>query len=283
MKRFHLHILLTFFYLITISIAFAEDLESGSKDFPLSNDLKETINLFLDGSYLQFQAITNQITFPIGVGATYYLLKDDQKHDKDWQQSISKNEQHSYMKIISDSAIVMNFPIFHFGAYYYGVKNSDSKMIQFSKELTASMYLALAEAGVISHINLHDRPDQESAGFWETAFRGSSSFPSGHAVPYDVLFFKTFQFYGPKYALIPGALAFLTSYERVVDDKHYISDVVASLFISFWASEGVRLAAKKDDTNVYYKKLFEHDFKLAVIRRSFGKNDLLMPTVILNF
>ncbi len=46
------------------------------------------------------------------------------------------------------------------------------------------MYLADLETMLISHLPVHDRPRTDHLEFSEKAFRGDSSFPSGHVIPY---------------------------------------------------------------------------------------------------
>ena len=58
-----------------------------------------------------------------------------------------------------------------------------------------------------------------------------------------------------------------TAYERVHGEKHYISDVVASGFLSFLACEGVSVATGYKRHHPVYKWIFDHDFSLDYIRK----------------
>jgi membrane-associated phospholipid phosphatase len=103
----------------------------------------------------------------------------------------------------------------------------------------------MAESGLMSFIDIHERPRTDHTTFWEEAFRGNSSFPSGHVIPFSMLTFKVLQFYGPYAAIAPAAAALVVAFERINSEKHWSSDVIAGIGLSYFASEGVRLAANK--------------------------------------
>ena len=221
--------------------------------------LKSSLTYFVEGSYMQFTAKNNLYYAAAAAPSLWYSFKEDDR--------ISANERKKhipkYMKISSDLAPVLSFPIIPMSFFYYGVKTDNSKSVQFAKETFAAMYLALLESAAISVIDVHERPDKRGLSKWETNFRGDSSFPSGHVVPYAVLALKTLQFYGPYYAIAPTALLLATSVQRVRDGKHYLSDVVGGIFLSAFAAEGVRKAANYQDTNVVYKVLFERNLRVG--------------------
>ena len=123
--------------------------------------------------------------------------------------------------------------------------------------------MALLESAALSVVHIHERPKIDKLSKWETNFRGSSSFPSGHVIPYAVITLKTFQFFGPYYAILPVALLAATSVQRVRDGKHYLSDVVGGFFLSAFASEGVRKAANYQNNNLIYKAVFDHNFRIG--------------------
>ena len=133
-------------------------------------------------------------------------------------------------------------------------------------EYMSSMYLALGESALLSFVPIHERPDKENLSNWETGFRGKSSFPSGHVIPYYGLFFKTLQFYGPYWSIPPAILSVWAAMQRVRSGRHYTSDVVGSFFLMAFASEGVRHAANYDKNHSFYKWIFEHDATLSVIK-----------------
>ena len=166
---------------------------------------------------------------------------------------------HKYIDIIGDLGVVTNFPILPLAWWYYAKYTDNNKHRQFAMEYTATLYLALAESGILSYIPIHERPVTTDISFWEEAFRDDSSWPSGHVIPYMALFFKTLQFYGPYWSLIPLALTYFGSLQRIRDGKHWPSDVIGSFFITAFASEGVRAAAKYKNNHPFYKWIFEHE------------------------
>ena len=139
-------------------------------------------------------------------------------------------------------------------------------MMQFMMEYASAMYLTLAETGILSYIQIHKRPSPHNISFWEKEFRGNSSWPSGHIVPYSALFFKTLQFYGPAWSTIPLALTLMSSLQRMQDGKHYLSDIVGAFFLSAIASEGVRKVANYNGNHGFYKRWIEHEAKVGMLR-----------------
>ena len=140
-------------------------------------------------------------------------------------------------------------------------------MVRYAMESFSTMFLAMIETGILSYaINVHQRPT-EASNVWEKNFRGDSSWPSGHVIPYTTLFLKTFQFYGPWWSLIPGVLMVATGYERVASGKHYLSDVIGGFFITLFASEGVRVAGKYQDNHPVFKWIYENDLKVGYLRK----------------
>ncbi len=225
-------------------------------------DLYSTIGLFLKGSYGQFSETSNIGYGVAGVGASWYSFE----HDQRLSDNARAKRLPSHIDFVGDLGIALNFAILHIGLYYIGQKNNDTKLMQFSMEYMAAMYLTLAETGLLSYISVHERPNQSDLSKWETEFRGSSSWPSGHIVPYAALFFKTLQFYGPAWSTIPAVLTLWSSMQRVREGRHYMSDVVSAFFLTALASEGVRAAANYESNHPFYKWVFEHEAKVGVLK-----------------
>lgn len=224
-------------------------------------DGKKTLSLMKDGALLQFQTKTNLYALPLVAGTLWYSFEEDKRittHER--SKKISKPVQ-----LAGDFAVVANFPLIPIGAYAFGRKYQDEKLVQFSMEYFATLYLSLLESAAMSLIPIHERPDQTNLSPWETNFRGKSSFPSGHVIPYSALMFKTFQFYGPAYAVVPGILTVLASKQRVQDGKHYLSDVVGGIWLSYFASEGVRAANKYSGNSAIYKEYFEGQLEVGIL------------------
>lgn len=231
--------------------------------YSVKDDFLESLKWTYQGSYKQFQGTQNLIFAGLAVLSSAYFIHNDERIS---QKAVKKHQNEKIFRAISDSSIFFNTPVMPFFFYSLGAINQDSHMIQFSKEYFAALNLSLVEAAVISAVPVHQRPDQKELTFWEKAFRGQSSFPSGHVVGYTVLGFKSLQFYGPHYALLPFVLATATAFERVHAEKHYVSDVVASGFLSFLASEGVRYAAGYKQNHPVYEWIFNHNFSINYIR-----------------
>ncbi len=224
--------------------------------------LKETAEFFLHGSVEQFRTRSNLYYMGAALPSTYWAFEED-KRLSDLQRSKKLRKVYD---ITGDLGILFNSPLVPVSLYYLGQKNSDNHLIQFSKEYMAAMYLTLIETGIISYIPGHERPNKEGQSVWETAFRGENSFPSGHIVPYSVLFFKTFQFYGPYWSIIPATLTYFSILQRVREGRHYVSDVLGAFWLSAFASEGVRQYAKYKKNHPVYQFIFERNVQVSYIR-----------------
>jgi undecaprenyl-diphosphatase len=223
--------------------------------------LKTSFTYLLKGASLQFQEKNNLAYASVAAPVLWFSFNEDKRISKNARlKTIPK-----YMQLTSDLSPVLGLPLVSLATYSYGLKNNNSTMIQFAEEYFASLYLAFAESALLSLVYIHERPSTEHLSKVETSFRGKSSFPSGHVIPYATLAFKTFQFYGPYTAILPTALLFLTSVQRVRDGKHYLSDIVGGVFLSAFASEGVRSAAHFSGNDPTYKFIFERNFTVGYV------------------
>jgi len=258
----------TFFLLISSCLWASDSSKEAKKEVGAWDDLKESMSYLVHGSYLQFTTKNNLYYAAGGVPLVWYAFE----HDKRINNRYGSRDVPKIIDLVGDASVLFNFPVLPIGFYYLGKKTNNNHHVQFAKEYLASMYLALFESGLLSYVPVHERPNTEGISFWEKEFRGNSSWPSGHVIPYMTLFFKTMQFYGPKWAAIPLALSIMSSIQRVKDGKHWLSDVTASFLFSAWASEGVRKAAGYKKNHPFYKWVFEHEASLGVIRDrdSFG-------------
>lgn len=246
-----------FLFLFLSTNSFAEELNKEV----YWNGLKKSFGYLYQGSYLQFQEKTNLYYLGAAVPSLWYSFDQDKRISANAQtKNIPK-----LMEITSDLAPVLSFPLISLATYSYGVKHDNQKMVQFAQEYFGAMYLALLESAAISLIDVHERPSTKGLSKIETSFRGKSSFPSGHVIPYATLAFKSFQFYGAYAAIAPTGLFLLTSIQRVRDGKHYLSDVVGGFFLSAFASEGVRRAGNYHDNDPAYKFLFERNMAMGII------------------
>ena len=225
-------------------------------------DTKVTIKWMLKGSYMQFQESNNLYYLGVGAASSWYAFEND---DRLAALAQTKNI-HNFVDHVGDAGVFFSFPFAAMGVWYYGKKTNNTKLMQFMMEYSSAMYLSLAESGLLSYIQIHKRPTSDNISFWEKEFRGNSSWPSGHIIPYSTLFFKTLQFYGPAWAMIPLGFTVIAGMQRMQDGKHFFSDIVGAFFFSAFSSEGVRRAANYSGNHDFYKRWLEHDVQLGIIR-----------------
>jgi|GEM_PF-640189 len=249
------------------------------------NDFKNTGHLMWRGASRQFGQKTNLYYLGMGVPATWYAFE----HDKRISNHYMTGNVPWYLNLAGDLGVVFNFPVVSIGLWYWGGTKGDSKLQNFAMELAATTYLTLVESGAMSYVMVHRRPNEQNLSMWETDFRGKSSFPSGHVVPYAALFFKTLQFYGPGASLGPFGLYVMASMQRIADGKHYLSDVVGAFFLAGIASEGVRAAANHNENlHPFYRWWAQHDVNIGISRvrwpdaRESGPG-VLMPTFSMTY
>lgn len=216
------------------------------------SDFKTALRYMWEGSYTQFTLKQNAIWLGVSAPFLYYSFDQD-----DHVASRYKNHQKDdYDRLLEAISIASAFPLFHVGSYLVGKKRGDDKLVSFSIELFSTTYLVMIESGLLSHIQIHRRPDESNINFWEKRFRGDSSFPSGHIVPMMALTIKSLQYYGPMASLAPAVLTFLLAQERLRNRKHHLSDVVGAVFLTIFASEGVRVASQKNYQSSWHEWLF---------------------------
>lgn len=249
-----------FFIISALSMLFSRNISAAELDAQTSwEGLKSSMTYLYQGSYLQFTEKNNLYIAAAAAPSLWYSFEEDKRISMNARtKSVPK-----YMQVTSDLAPLLSLPLIPMAFFSYGIKKDDERAVQFAKETFATMYLALLESVVLSTVPVHERPDSRNLSKVEKSFRGSSSFPSGHVIPYAAFALKTFQFYGPYYAIVPSALYVATSIQRVRDGKHYLSDVVGSFFLTAFASEGVRKAADYKGNNLVYRSLFEHNFRIG--------------------
>jgi undecaprenyl-diphosphatase len=251
MKR----IIVLFFIIINLNTN-AEELPSSPRP-SAGQDLVTSLKWLVQGSYKQFNK-NNLYTLGVAVPVTWYSFKQDDYVEA----SVQGKTPSDAIEWVSDASVFFATPVLQVGLYYIGRGNEDQKMMQYAMEMFSTTYLAFAETFILSFIDVHHRPNSEYLDDLES-IRGPSSFTSGHIIAYTTLFSKTLQYYGPWWSLLPLSAAVITGYERVVSQKHYLSDVVGGFFLTLFASEGVRVASQRKDNNPVFKFIFEHDVKLS--------------------
>ncbi|TDJ05377.1 MAG: hypothetical protein E2O68_06565, partial [Deltaproteobacteria bacterium] len=177
---------------------------ANEDEFPQDTVWKDFLTSVIwigEGLYKQFNT-TNAIQAGVAVPLTWWAFERD---DEVLKRTMGKDIG-GFVKGVSDSAVIASFAVYQIGFYIWGRSTDDSKMVRYAMESFSSMYLAMLETAILSYaIDVHERP-VESSEVIEDIFRGQSSWPSGHMIPYSTLFLKTFQFYGPWWSLIPGTL-----------------------------------------------------------------------------
>lgn len=240
------------------------------------DDAWRSFGLIFEGFYKQFQVKNNLYYLPPAIGATWYAFENDKNNSERAQRM----KLRGHVDFVGEMGVPLNFPIISLGAYAWAAHTNDNHLAQFAMEYFATLYLTLGESALISFIDIHERPvADENLNFWETTFRGDSSFPSGHVMPYTTLFFKTLQFYGPAWSIIPFGLTVMASQQRVRDGKHYLSDVVGAFFLTAFASEGVRYANNYSGNHPFYQRVFERNIHVGLT----SYNGTLGPMVSWDF
>lgn len=117
-------------------------------------------------------------------------------------------------------------PFFALGMYLVGYQS-------FAKSVFICQSVALILSGIMSFIPFHERPSKDNLTFWDTRFRGPSSFPSGHVIPYTVLTYYSFKHFGVLIALLFFIFLACTIYERLIRKRHYLIDILGGVLLSF--------------------------------------------------
>jgi hypothetical protein len=266
MKKYF--IVLTLFF---ASLSHAELIATGNR----LEDAHSTFKLFYRGAVDQFRAKNNLYYAGAAVAPLWYSFDQD-KRLSDLARSKKMNKA---VEIVGELGVVVAFPALQWGVYELARNKNNTHLMQFMMEYTATVYMVLIESALLSVIDIHERPETSETNFWEKAFRGNSSFPSGHMVPYAALAFKTLQFYGPWWSIAPFGLTAMASLQRVQDGKHYTSDVVGSFFLAAFASEGVRLASQYRHNHPFYQWLYEREAQVSFIQHE----GVLGPALVFKF
>lgn len=238
-------------------------------------DLGTTFKLFTHGFVQQFQTPSNLFYAGLAAPALWYTFREDDR----LSDLARSKEMKKSVDFVGEFGVALGFPLFQLGVYEVARRRESTHVMQFMMEYTATVYLAYLESAALSLIPIHERPETSESNFWEKAFRGKSSFPSGHMIPYAALAFKTLQFYGPWWSLPAFALTTMASLQRVQDGKHFTSDVVGSLFLVAFAAEGVRRAGGHPNNHPFYRWAFEREFSMGVTRYE----DAIGPRVSFKF
>src|SRR5574343_227018 len=142
------------------------------------SDFLTSMKWLVQGSYKQFNK-NNLYTLGVAVPATWYAFnQDDYVFNSTQGKSVSDTVQ-----FVSDASVFFATPVLQAGLYFIGRGNENSKMMQYAMEMFSTTYLAFSETFLLSYIDVHERPDNESLDDLEN-LRGPSSFTSGHMIAY---------------------------------------------------------------------------------------------------
>ena len=223
-------------------------------------DFKTSFSWIFKGGVNQFRTKSSLYILAAGAPALWYAFEEDKEYA---QKNRTKGKPPGWIRSFHGISVASTFSIQSFALYSISHWSDNEKLRMYAMELFAATNLTLAETFLFSFIPIHERPDTSDLSHWETNFRGDSSFPSGHMVPFAVWTYKTFQYYGPLWALLPASAFAVSSYQRVRENKHYLSDVVGSIILSGLASEGVRVTANYHDNHPVYKWMYEHEVSVG--------------------
>ena len=209
------------------------------------SSFKDAVGEAAEGFWRQFTYESSLATLSAGAGTVW--LAD--ANDRSWSTSMSGNEFFTsrVVNVLGDeTSIALGFT--PFVTYYLSRWMEDEKMYRFSVETFASLSLAWAETIALSQIDYHVRPRDEgqdpASGFFDTALRGKSSWPSGHLIAPFTITFKVLDHYGWKAAIIPAGLTALAAGNRIADGSHYPSDIIGAGVLSLAS----HIATKKIST-----------------------------------
>jgi len=133
----------------------------------------------------------------------------------------------------------------------------DEKLRSYSIESLSAIVLTYAETELITNaIPTHERPrneaGDEASNFFDTAFRGQYSFPSGHLIGPFIVTMKTWDYYGWQVALLPATVTGVSAFNRIADGSHYPSDIAAAAVLSLSAHFATRRETRERNGGLHW-------------------------------
>lgn len=153
-------------------------------------------------------------------------------NDQRWTDKIAQHQPIPAENWIEPLGIIGNSPLVPIGIYGWGRWKSDRNTQIYALKSAVAMLTVLSQTVALSQIPIHSRPDDKNLGFFDRAFRGASSFPSGHVAGIAIWASTVTLEYGWKWGAPLWVLAGAQSLSRIQTRKHFVSDVVFSLGIS---------------------------------------------------
>jgi len=231
--------------------------EPGRIDFEqvtLFGDIGETLSIAWDSSYSQLAHADTLST--LGIGALAVWAADDR--DDAWLDKLRQREYltNDIVSFVGDETALALTAVPAI-TWLLANQSEDEKLRRYSIETMSAISLVYAETLFIAHvIPTHDRPrDSEgnpATSFFDTAFRGEYSFPSGHMIAPFLVTMKTWDYYGWQAAFLPATVTAVSAFNRIADGSHYPSDVVASAVLSLSAHWATRRTTRERDEHFHW-------------------------------
>lgn len=220
----------------------------------LFGDVGETFGIAWHASYNQLLHVDTLATLSVGAAATWVV----EHNDEAWLASLQKHDflTSGAFDAIGDQAAlalaaapVVTWLVAHW--------IEDEKLHRYSIETMSAIVLAYAETLFITQvIPTHGRPRDEgtdpASSFFDTAFRGKYSFPSGHLIGPLVVTLKTWDYYGWKAALVPAGVTGISAFNRIADGSHYPSDIAAAAVLCLSAHLATRRETRERDDGFHW-------------------------------
>ena len=134
--------------------------------------------------------------------------------------------------------------------------SEDEKLRRFSIETLSAITLTYVESASIRYlVPTHQRPRYEEGGdegFFDSLLGDRDSFPSGHLRGPLIVTLKTWDYYGWKRAVLPGAITVASALNRVADGSHYPSDMAAAAVLSLSAHLATRRVTRERDGGFHW-------------------------------
>lgn len=220
----------------------------------LFGDLGETLSIAWHASYGQLLHSDTLLTLSLGTVATW--ITDD--NDDAWLASLQETEfltSGIFDSLGDQTALALSAaPVV---TWLISNWTHDEKLHRYSIETMSAIALTYAETEIITNaIPTHERPrteaGDETTNFFDTAFRGKYSFPSGHLIGPFIVTLKTWDYYGWKAAVIPATVTGVSTFNRIADGSHYPSDIVAAAVLSLSAHFATRRETRERDGGFHW-------------------------------
>ena len=208
----------------------------------LFGDVGDVLGIAWKASYTQLLDAENLTILGVGGLATWAA----DANDDGWLRKLRSRDYltNDVMSVIGDETALAMAAV-PLATWLLANRFEDEKLRSFSLETLSGITLVYAETLLIAHaIPTHERPrdldGDPASSFFDTAFRGNYSFPSGHLIGPLMVTLKAWDYYGWKAAIVPATVTTVSAFNRIGDGSHYPSDVVAATVLSISAHLSTR-------------------------------------------